>query len=253
MSLRLGPAGRCSRQAGPSLRASQESSVEASTCGEAPSSVRDMEIAGLPLHPLVVHAAVVLIPLTALLAVAFAVLPRWRWLVRWPTARRLGRVRRVRVPGDHLGGVAGGGAQPRAAGRTSTPSAASCWPTSPSCWPSWWWSPPWCCPGPRGWRAAGARWCAGSSTPTRCWPCCWWPSPRRGAGAGGARPATPAPGAVWPAERRPAQSVGRPRGWRAAAGTTPRAPPPCGRRRPPRRARTPARPRRGCSRAGSRR
>jgi hypothetical protein len=33
-----------------------------------------------------VHAAVVLIPLTALLAVGFAVLPRWRWLVRWPTA-----------------------------------------------------------------------------------------------------------------------------------------------------------------------
>lgn len=28
-----------------------------------------MEIAGLPLHPLVVHAAVVLIPLTALLAI----------------------------------------------------------------------------------------------------------------------------------------------------------------------------------------
>ena len=45
-----------------------------------------MEIAGLPLHPLVVHAAVVLIPLTALLAIGFAVLPRWRWLLRWPTA-----------------------------------------------------------------------------------------------------------------------------------------------------------------------
>ena len=45
-----------------------------------------MEIAGLPLHPLVVHAAVVLIPLTALLAIAFAVLPHWRWLLRWPTA-----------------------------------------------------------------------------------------------------------------------------------------------------------------------
>lgn len=45
-----------------------------------------MEIAGLPLHPLVVHAAVVLIPLTAALAVAFAVAPRWRWLTRWPTA-----------------------------------------------------------------------------------------------------------------------------------------------------------------------
>ena len=45
-----------------------------------------MEIAGLPLHPLVVHAAVVLIPLTALLAIVFGVLPRWRWLTRWPTA-----------------------------------------------------------------------------------------------------------------------------------------------------------------------
>ena len=46
----------------------------------------DMEIAGLPLHPLVVHAAVVLIPLTALLSIVLATLPRWRWLVRWPTA-----------------------------------------------------------------------------------------------------------------------------------------------------------------------
>jgi hypothetical protein len=45
-----------------------------------------MTFAGLPLHPLVVHAAVVLIPLTALLAIGFAVLPRWRWLLRWPTA-----------------------------------------------------------------------------------------------------------------------------------------------------------------------
>ena len=45
-----------------------------------------MEIAGLPLHPLVVHAAVVLIPLTAVLAIGFAVLPSWRWLLRWPTA-----------------------------------------------------------------------------------------------------------------------------------------------------------------------
>jgi len=45
-----------------------------------------MTIAGLPLHPLVVHAAVVLIPLSALLAVVFAVAPRWRWLTRWPFA-----------------------------------------------------------------------------------------------------------------------------------------------------------------------
>ena len=45
-----------------------------------------MTIAGLPLHPLVVHAAVVLIPLSAVLAIWFAVQPRWRWLTRWPSA-----------------------------------------------------------------------------------------------------------------------------------------------------------------------
>jgi hypothetical protein len=45
-----------------------------------------MEITGLPLHALVVHASVVLVPLTALLAIAFAVLPAWRWLSRWPSA-----------------------------------------------------------------------------------------------------------------------------------------------------------------------
>jgi hypothetical protein len=38
----------------------------------------------LPLHVLVIHAAVVLIPLAALLAIAFAVRPQWRWLLRWP-------------------------------------------------------------------------------------------------------------------------------------------------------------------------
>jgi hypothetical protein len=41
-----------------------------------------MTFAGLPLHPLVVHAAVVLTPLAALLVVGSAVLPRW--LTRWP-------------------------------------------------------------------------------------------------------------------------------------------------------------------------
>lgn len=35
-------------------------------------------VAGLPLHPLVVHAVVVLLPLTALATVAVALLPRWR-------------------------------------------------------------------------------------------------------------------------------------------------------------------------------
>lgn len=45
-----------------------------------------MEIAGLPAHPLIVHGAVVLTPLAALLVIAFAVLPRHRWLTRWPAA-----------------------------------------------------------------------------------------------------------------------------------------------------------------------
>jgi MFS family permease len=45
---------------------------------------RAMELNGLPLHPLVVHAAVILGPVTALTAIAYAVLPGWRWLIRWP-------------------------------------------------------------------------------------------------------------------------------------------------------------------------
>jgi hypothetical protein len=44
-----------------------------------------METAGLPFHALILHAAVVLAPLAALLAIAYALLPRWRYLTRWPT------------------------------------------------------------------------------------------------------------------------------------------------------------------------
>jgi hypothetical protein len=43
------------------------------------------EINGLPLHPLVVHAAVVLGPLAALSALAYVGLPRHRDLLRWVT------------------------------------------------------------------------------------------------------------------------------------------------------------------------
>jgi len=42
-----------------------------------------MEINGLPLHALVVHAAVVFGPLSALAGLLYAV-PRWRDTVRWP-------------------------------------------------------------------------------------------------------------------------------------------------------------------------
>lgn len=43
-------------------------------------------IFGLPMHVLVIHGIVVLVPLVAVLAIAFAVLPRWRAILRWPTA-----------------------------------------------------------------------------------------------------------------------------------------------------------------------
>ena len=43
-----------------------------------------MEINGVPLHPLVVHAVVVFAPLAALFGIAYAVLPGWRWALRWP-------------------------------------------------------------------------------------------------------------------------------------------------------------------------
>jgi len=63
-----------------------------------------MEIAGLPLHPLVVHAAVVFVPLAALGAILLAVVPRWRWVTRWPTAAvtivALGSVVLARLSGE---------------------------------------------------------------------------------------------------------------------------------------------------------
>jgi hypothetical protein len=43
-----------------------------------------MELNGVPLHPLVVHAVVVLGPIAALTGLAYAIVPRWRWLLRWP-------------------------------------------------------------------------------------------------------------------------------------------------------------------------
>lgn len=43
-----------------------------------------MEINGLPLHPLVVHAAVIFGPVGALAALAYVALPRWRDRLRLP-------------------------------------------------------------------------------------------------------------------------------------------------------------------------
>lgn len=45
-----------------------------------------MTISGIPLHPLVVHAAVFLAPSAAVIAILFAVRPPWRWALRHPLA-----------------------------------------------------------------------------------------------------------------------------------------------------------------------
>jgi uncharacterized membrane protein len=44
-----------------------------------------MEVGGLPLHPLIVHAAVGTVPLAALFALLTALVPGWRWFTRWGT------------------------------------------------------------------------------------------------------------------------------------------------------------------------
>ncbi|MBQ1045480.1 MULTISPECIES: DUF2231 domain-containing protein [unclassified Micromonospora] len=44
------------------------------------------EFNGLPLHVLVIHAVVVLVPLLALFAIAYGVLPRWRHRLDWAVA-----------------------------------------------------------------------------------------------------------------------------------------------------------------------
>jgi uncharacterized membrane protein len=41
------------------------------------------QINGMPVHALVVHAAVVFVPLLALIAIVYAVVPRWRSKVGW--------------------------------------------------------------------------------------------------------------------------------------------------------------------------
>jgi glucan phosphoethanolaminetransferase (alkaline phosphatase superfamily) len=42
-----------------------------------------MELNAVPLHPLVIHAVVVFVPLAATAAVAMSV-PKYRWIARWP-------------------------------------------------------------------------------------------------------------------------------------------------------------------------
>ncbi|GAB3882541.1 DUF2231 domain-containing protein [Terrabacter terrigena] len=43
-------------------------------------------ILGLPVHALVIHVVVILVPMAALTAIAYVVRPAWRRVLRWPTA-----------------------------------------------------------------------------------------------------------------------------------------------------------------------
>jgi uncharacterized membrane protein len=43
-----------------------------------------MEFNGLPLHPLIVHVVVVFAPLAGIGGIAYALVPSWRWRLRWP-------------------------------------------------------------------------------------------------------------------------------------------------------------------------
>jgi hypothetical protein len=43
-----------------------------------------MEFNGLPLHPLVVHVVVVFAPLAGIGGILYALVPQWRWRLRWP-------------------------------------------------------------------------------------------------------------------------------------------------------------------------
>jgi hypothetical protein len=70
-----------------------------------------METNGVPLHPLVVHAAVVFVPLGALAVLAFVV-PKWRWMARWPalllTLAAATAVQLASMTGDSLKEKVGG-------------------------------------------------------------------------------------------------------------------------------------------------
>jgi hypothetical protein len=62
------------------------------------------EIAGLPAHPLLVHAAVVLLPLLAAGAIIYALFPAVRYRLRWPVGllavAGAGAVVAARLSGD---------------------------------------------------------------------------------------------------------------------------------------------------------
>jgi hypothetical protein len=72
-----------------------------------------MTIGGVPLHPLVVHAAVVSTPVAALVVAANALVPRYRWLLRHAALllaiAAAGAVQAAAMTGDSLANALPGG------------------------------------------------------------------------------------------------------------------------------------------------
>ena len=101
-----------------------------------------MTIFGLPLHPLVVHAAVVLAPLAALAALAYAVVPRWRWVLRHPVAvaavLAAGSVQLAAMTGDGLEHSIGGSRAIQLHEMWAGRLQAACWVLAGVALLAWW-------------------------------------------------------------------------------------------------------------------
>src|SRR3954464_13497919 len=80
MGHRLSPS--CVEAAAPTANGGPRTNGQQRTPGPA-HTLSVMEINGTPLHPLVIHAVVVFVPLAAIAAIALAI-PKYRWLARWP-------------------------------------------------------------------------------------------------------------------------------------------------------------------------
>lgn len=71
----------------------------------------------IPWHPLVVHATVALLPAATIAATLYVLVPRWRWLLRWPTAvlavLAAVSLQVARMTGDTLANSMGGESNPK--------------------------------------------------------------------------------------------------------------------------------------------
>ena len=182
-----------------------------------------------PLHPLVVHAAVVLVPLAALSAVGVRACCRgWRWLTRWPTASP-SRARASRLAFLATTSAATSAARSRAAAsrrlvaRRTSERGELLVDLDHRARRRGGGRRSGCCPGPSG-LASGRRrtWRAGSRALTQVLPVLLVAVAAVASGPGGAHRRRRRARRLGPARSEPRlQSAGRrPRGWPAAGGTT---------------------------------